>query len=123
MDYEQKALDALRAGDFDRAATLLKSIVEANQYASLVHNHAYTLALHQAGRGSELAGASFQIGNRSRDRDPAAAMDYFQRALFNGISPEQVRAIGAWHEQRRAPRPIPDRSGSGICTGRLAHVV
>ena len=94
MDYEQKALDALRSGNFDRAATLLKHVVEENKYASPVLNNAYTLALYKAGRQSELADASFQIGNRSRDSDPAAAMDYFQRALFNGISPEQVREIG-----------------------------
>src|SRR5215471_11057687 len=115
MDYEQKALEALRSSDFDRAATLLKRVVEENQYASAVLNNAYTLALHKAGRKSELADASFEIGNRLRDSDPAAAMDYFQRAVFNGISAEQVRKIGEWHEQRAAARNL-QRSGPEICT-------
>jgi hypothetical protein len=122
MDDEQKALQALRSGDFDGAATLLKHVVEEHQYASPIHNDTYTLALHKAARRSELAAASFQIGNRWRESDPAVAMDYFQRALFNGISPEQVREIGEWHE-RRAVRTIPDRSGPEIRADRVAHVV
>jgi glycosyltransferase involved in cell wall biosynthesis len=122
MDDEQKALQALRSGDFDRAGTLLKHVVEEHQYASPVLNDAYTLALYKAGRRSELADASFQIGNRLRNSDPAAAMDFFQRAIFNGISPEQVREIGEWHE-RRAARTIQDRSGPKIRTDRVAHVV
>ncbi|HYR43803.1 MAG TPA: glycosyltransferase family 4 protein, partial [Terriglobia bacterium] len=122
MNYEEEALKALRSGVFDSAATLLKHVVEENQYASPVLNNAYTLALHKTSRQSELAEASFQIGNRSRDNDPAAAMDYFQRALFTGISAIQVRQIGEWHEQRAAPRNV-DSSGPEIRTDRVAHVV
>ena len=122
MNDEQKALEALRSGDFDRAGTLLKRIVEERQYASPVLNEAYTLALYKADRRSELADACFRIGNRSRDIDPAAAMDYFQRAIFSGITEEEVREIGEWHE-RRAARTIQGKSGSEIPTDRVAHVV
>jgi hypothetical protein len=123
MNNEQKALDALRSGDFERAATLLKHLVEENHYASPVLNNAYTLALHKTRRQSELGAASFQIGDRWRDRDPAAAMDYFQRAIFNGISSDQVRKVGEWHEDRAAPPYIPDPAGPEIRTDRVAHVV
>src|SRR5689334_23497352 len=100
MRNEQKALEALRSGDFDTASSLLKHLVEENRYASPVLNNAYTIALHKAGRQTELAAAAFQIGTVLRNSDPAAAMDYFQRAIFNEIPLEQVRKIGEWHEER-----------------------
>lgn len=122
MQKEQKALDALRSGDFETAAELLKQVVEKNSYASPVLNNAYTLALHKARRQFELASASFEIGSRSRDKDPGTAMDYFQRAIFNGLSTDKVLQIGEWHEQRAVsvnpltkPRPIHNH--------RVAHVV
>ena len=122
-NYEQEALNSLRSGDFAAAAALLKRAVEENGYTFPVLNNAYTVALYKVGWRSELADASFQIGNRMRDSDPSAAMDYFQRALLNGISPEQARKIGEWHEQRAAPRNTPNGSGPEIRTDRVAHVV
>jgi hypothetical protein len=70
MHNEQDALDALRAGDFDRAAALLKEIVKENRYASPVLNNAYTLAPHKAGRQLELATASrkLEIGHGTGTR-------------------------------------------------------
>ncbi len=44
MSHE-KALQALRTGDFEKAARLLGPLVEQNQFRSDVLNHAYTLAL------------------------------------------------------------------------------
>jgi glycosyltransferase involved in cell wall biosynthesis len=124
MHDEQKALDALRSGDFERAAARLKHLVEENRFASPVLNHAYTLALHKTRRQSELAAASFQIGDLWRDRDPAAAMDYFQRAIFTGISSDQVRKIGEWHEERAGRFKYTRRTpGPDFRTDRVAHVV
>src|SRR5437773_164107 len=123
MHDEQRALDALRAGDFDSAAALLKELVEENHYASAILNNAYTLALYKAGRRSELASASFSIATELKDRDPAAAMDYFQRAIFNEIPGENIRQVGEWHEKRAEPRKPLERAGEKIRTQRVAHVV
>jgi predicted O-linked N-acetylglucosamine transferase (SPINDLY family) len=123
MHQEQKALEALRSGDFETASSLLKRLVKENRYASPVLNNAYTIALYKAGRQSELGATAFQIGIVLRDRDPAAAMDYFQRAIFNEITSEQVREIGKWHEQRAAPRYARSGSGPEIRSYRVAHVV
>jgi glycosyltransferase involved in cell wall biosynthesis len=124
MQKEQEALDALRSGDFESAAELLGQLVQENRYTSPVLNHAYTLALHKAGRQAELAAASFEIGNQSRDTDPAAAMDYFQRAIFNGLSTDKILRIGKWHELRAAAPASNSWSESRpIRTERVAHVV
>ena len=123
MQNQQKALDALRSGDFDSASALLKPIVEENRYTSPVLNNAYTIALHKAGRHSELAAVSFQIGHLLQNRDPAIAMDYFQRAAFNGIPLQQVRDIGEWHEERAARPAVRGGSQGDIRPDRVAHVV
>jgi Glycosyl transferases group 1 len=121
MQNEQDALAALRSRDFEKASTILKHIVEGNCYASPVLNNAYTIALYKAGRRPELAAVCFEIANRLRDTDPAGAMDYFQRAIFTGISPEQVRKVGEWHENRAVPRSA--GPSTGIRYNRVAHVV
>ncbi len=120
MTDEQDALRALRDGDYPGAATLLEDIVSKNHYSSSVLNDAYTIALHAAGKTSELAEAAFRIGNHYETADPGLALDYYQRAIFFGLDPAGVRQACEFQARLAKPRSGPR---GAIRTDRIAHVI
>ena len=118
---QEEALDALRAGNFEKAAGLLGTLVEENRFSSDVLNHAYTVALHQT-NSPALRDASFMIGRSLSARNPGLAADYFQRAILTGIDLEKSS-----RDLRLARVPGSSRSAQGrvadIHTDRVAHVI
>ena len=102
----QEALAAFQDGDFRNAVKLLEQAVEETGYTSDPINHAFTLALHRTGEKKQLADAAFRVAEGLAAEDPAAAMDYFQRALVAGLDPERIRRIGELHERWAEPKPI-----------------
>lgn len=116
----QDALDALRNGDYKTASTLLEALVKQNGYASDTLNHAYTVALHQAGDQDAVFEASADIARRLVRKNPSLALDYFQRAAFFGEDPVLVREACEIQERLAVPAPKgPER----IRTDRVAHVI
>jgi|GEM_PF-2389226 len=115
----QAAVEALQNGDLAAAVPMLESAVRETQYASEAVNHAYTLALYRTGDKRRLADVAFRIANSLLSVKPAAAMDYFQRALFAGLDSSRVRRIGEVYEAWAAPRTgfVPSR------VRRVAHVI
>ncbi len=106
MSYE-KAFEALKAGDFKAASTLLEKAAEESGYASDPINHAYTLALYRAGEKDRLAQAAFRIGESLVDTDPGSAMDYFQRAFLAGsdvLDAAKMRRLAEIFEIWAVPR-------------------
>ncbi len=121
MTQERDALQALRAGDFKTAASLLKVIVETNNYSSPPINTAYTLALYKIGEQSELVEVCYRIGNLLVGSDPGLAMDFFQRSILAGLSADRVRKIGELFEKWATPRSSSDTHLPRM--NRVAHVV
>ena len=116
----QDALDALRNGDLKTASTLLEALVRENDYGSDTLNHAYTVALHQAGAQAAVFEASAEIARRLVRTNPALALDYFQRAALSGEDPLLVREACELQERLAGSAPKgPDR----IRTNRVAHVI
>src|SRR5262245_6528069 len=102
MSHEE-AFRALKDGDFRIAIPLLEHAVRESGYASDAINQAYTEALYRAGEKTRLADAAFEIGDSLVETDPAAAMDYFQRALLGGLDAACVRHVGEIFERWAAP--------------------
>ena len=122
MNYED-ALTLFKDGDFQKAVPLLEQVARETGYSSDVINHTYTLALYRIGDTQRLAEVAFRVGTSLVDRDPASAMDYFQRAMFAGLEGRQVRQIGeffeAWASQsQRMTRPSIDGTVNSV-----AHVI
>ena len=122
MNYED-ALTLFKDGDFQRAVPLLERVARDTGYSSDVINHTYTLALYKIGDNQRLAEVAFQVGTLLVERDPASAMDYFQRAMFAGLEAQRIRQIGeffeAWTSQsQRTTRPSIDGT-----VNRVAHVI
>jgi Glycosyl transferases group 1 len=122
VNYED-ALTPYKDGDFQKAVPLLEQVARETGYSSDVINHTYTLALYQIGDNQRLAEVAFRVGTSLLERDPASAMDYFQRAIFAGLDAQRVRQIGeffeAWASQsRRTTRPSIDGT-----VNRVAHVI
>jgi predicted O-linked N-acetylglucosamine transferase (SPINDLY family) len=122
VNYED-AFDALNNRDFSTAASLFEKASRETGYTSDLINHAYTMALHQLGDKPKLADVAFEIGNSLYGQDPAAAMDYFQRAMFAGLDAKRVRLIGQLFEQWAQPRQEPVRPSVNGPVTRVAHVV
>ena len=97
MNYED-ALTLFKDGDFQRAVPLLEHVARETGYSSDVINHTYTLALYKIGDNQRLAEVAFRVGTSLVERDPASAMDYFQRAMFAGVEAQRVRQIGEFFE-------------------------
>ncbi len=117
---QQEALEALRAGNFEKAAGLLGSLVEKNRFGSDVLNHAYTVALHQI-NSPALRDVSFKIGDTLSARNPGLAADYFQRSILTGVDLEKVQEISDWHGSMA--RPGVHKARGDIRTDRVAHVI
>lgn len=120
MTDEQDALQALRDGDYPAAASLLEDVVAKNRYSSSVLNHAYTIALHAAGKTSELTEAAFTIGSHYEATNAGLALDYYQRAIFFGLDAARVRQVCEF--QARLAKPPAGRTRT-IRTNRIAHVI
>jgi hypothetical protein len=118
---QEEALVALRARDFYKAAALLGTLVRENHFSSDVLNHAYTIALHRAGKGPELAAAAFEIGTRLKASSPAQAADYFQRAILMGLDEPRVQQICEW--QGAIAEDGVRKKPNDIRTDRVAHVI
>jgi hypothetical protein len=102
----------------------LENAVRETGYSSETFNHAYTLALYQAGDRNRLANAAFSIGDFLFETNPGLAMDYFQRALLGGLDAACVRHIGEIFEAWAGPRPERDPSAAaGKPIRKVAHVV
>ena len=117
---QQEALDALRAGDFEKAANLLVALVEDNQYSSDVLNHACTIALHQI-NSPRLRDVAFKIGESLTARNSGLAADYFQRAILTGVDLDKVQEVSDWHGS--LARPGTRKHRADIRTDRVAHVI
>lgn len=117
--YEE-AFEALGSSDFTRAADLLERAARETGYLVDSVNHAFTLACYRSGQTERLGRFSYRLAKRLVSRDPASAMDYFQRALFAGLVEDQTLAIGAVLEGWAAPAG-PDRVERPVA--RVAHVV
>jgi len=103
VSYE--AFEALKNGEYRRAAELLERAAAEAGYASDMINHAYTLALYRIGEKSQLADFAFRVGSSLVGSDPGSAMDYFQRAVLAGLDSDRLRRIAEVHEQWSAERP------------------
>jgi hypothetical protein len=121
MSHEEGLL-ALKNGDFRLAIPLLENAVRETGYSSDVFNHAYTLALYRAGEKTRLADAAFTIGDTLLETNPAAAMDYFQRALLGGLDAACVRHIGEIFERWAEASPGRDLSSIEKPIRKVAHV-
>jgi glycosyltransferase involved in cell wall biosynthesis len=119
VSYEE-AFEALKDGDYPTAVALLEKAARETSYSSDIINHAYTLALHNAGDKPRLAEVSFRVANTLLEQDPASAMDYFQRALFAGLDSSHVRRIGQIFEGWAAPERTAPLSKP---VNRVAHVL
>ena len=123
MSYED-GFEALNNGDFPTAAALLEKAANETGYTSDIINHAYTLALYRLSDNNRLADIAFKVARSLCKRDPASAMDYFQRAMVAGLDAERIREIGQLFEEwattpsAETQRPLPARP-----VKRVAHVV
>ena len=117
---QEDALQALRVGDFARAASLLGPMVEKNRSGSDVLNQAYTLALHKT-NGPELPSVAFKIATQLASRNPGLAADYFQRAILTGIGQDRIQEVSDWQESIAERGVRKDRDE--IRTDRVAHVI
>jgi glycosyltransferase involved in cell wall biosynthesis len=122
VSYEA-AFTAFKTGDFHAAVPLLEKVARETEYTSDAVNHAYTLALYHVNDKARLADVAFRIGNSLLERDPASAMDYFQRAMFAGLHATHVRAIGESFERWAAPPGQISRAPLCRPVNRVAHVV
>jgi hypothetical protein len=120
VSYED-AFEAFRDGDFRLAVPLLESAARETAYSSDAINHAYTLALYRSGLKNRLADAAFEIGDLHLERNPAVALDYFQRALWGGLDAACVRFIGEVFEGWAASRPPQFKLSKPL--KRVAHVL
>jgi len=120
MSYED-AFEAFRDGDFRLAVPLLENAARETAYSSDAINHAYTLALYRSGLKNRLADAAFEIGDLHLDRNPAVALDYFQRALWGGLDAACVRFIGEVFEGWASSRPQRLKLSKPI--KKVAHVL
>jgi hypothetical protein len=121
MNHEQ-GLQALSDGDLKTAIPLLAKAVQDTAYSSDALNDAYTLALYRAGEKTRLAYAAIEIGDSLLERNPALAMDYFQRAFLGELDAACFRYIGEIYEGWAAPKPsTTSLNGKPIKT--VAHVV
>jgi len=116
----EEALQAMRTGDFEKAAGLLGPIVEENRFSSDILNHAYTLALHQSNSG-DLPIAAFRIARSLSSTKPGIAADYFQRAMLTGIDQKQIQEVSEW-QGTLATEGI-HKPGREVRTDRVAHVM
>jgi hypothetical protein len=119
MSHEE-AFQALKDGDFRIAIPLLEHAVRESGYSSDAVNQAYTEALYRAGEKTRLADAAFEIGDSLVETDPAAAMDYFQRAFLGGLDASCVRHVGDIFE--RWANPPAKKTGRTRIT-KVAHVI
>ena len=115
-------LQALKDGDVKTAIPLLAKAVQETAYSSDALNDAYTLALYRAGEKTRLAYAAIEIGDSLLQKNPALAMDYFQRAFLGELDSACVRYIGEIYEGWAALKPS-TKSPSGEPIKKVAHVV
>jgi len=122
VNYED-ALILFKDGDFQTAVPLLERVARETGYSSDVINHTYTLALYRIGDNQRLAEVAFRVGTSLVERDPASAMDYFQRAMFAGLEAQRIRQIGKFFEAWASQSQRTTRSSSDGTVNRVAHVV
>jgi glycosyltransferase involved in cell wall biosynthesis len=122
VNYED-ALTLFKDGDFHTAVPLLERVARETGYSSDVINHTYTLALYRIGDNQRLAEVAFRVGTSLVERDPASAMDYFQRAMFAGLEAQRVRQIGKFFEAWASQSQRTTRSSSDGTVNRVAHLV
>jgi len=115
-------LQALKDGDVKTAIPLLAKAVQETAYSSDALNDAYTLALYRAGEKTRLAYAAIEIGDSLLQKNPALAMDYFQRAFLGELDSACVRYIGEIYEGWAALKPS-TKSPSGEPIKKVAHVM
>src|SRR5438309_5106973 len=68
VSYED-AFEALKNGDFSKAAPLLERAARETGYSSDIVNHAYTLALHHTGDKPRLADIAFRVADSLLEHD------------------------------------------------------
>src|SRR5262249_10084410 len=121
VNYEE-ALTAYKNGDFQRAVRLLEQVARETDYTSEAINHTYTLALYQIGDTRTLAEVAFRVASSLVHRDPAAGMDYFQRAMYAGLDAKRIGQIREYFEAWATQSKTLAAPVVGAVT-RVAHVV
>jgi hypothetical protein len=122
MNHEA-GLQALKDGDLKTAVPLLAEAVQEADYSSEALNDAYTQALYRAGDKTRLAYAAIEIGDALLEKNPALAMDYFQRAfLGDTLDAACLRYIGDIYEGWAVPKTAAS-SRNVKPIKKVAHVV